>query len=104
MKRVNGDTRIINQFIVNQLPHVMEQGLLLLAVAAVMFFYDWRLALLIILPTPLVVLAVRMFWRFMRGMFRQRWDLNSRANAILHDIFSGIRVVKSYGMEKREEE
>ena len=104
MKRVNGDTRVINQFIVNQLPHVMEQGLLLLAVAAVMFFYDWRLALLIILPTPLVVLAFRMFWRFMRGMFRQRWDLNSRANAILHDIFSGIRVVKSYGMEKREEE
>ena len=29
--------------------------------------------------------------------------MNSRANATLHDIFSGIRVVKAYGMEKREE-
>lgn len=36
-------------------------------------------------------------------MFRKRWDVNSRGSAILHDIFSGIRVVKAYGMEKREE-
>ncbi len=104
MKRVNGDTRIINQFIVNRLPNVLEQGLLLLAISAVLIFYDWRLALLILLPMPFVVLCFRMFWRFMRGMFQRRWDLNSRANAVLHDIFSGIRVVKSYGMEKREEE
>ena len=104
MKRVNSDTRVINQFIVRQLPNVLEQGLILFAVAIVMFFYDWRLALLLLLPTPIVALAYRLFWRFMRSMFQRRWDLNSRANAILHDIFSGIRVVKSYGMEKREEE
>ncbi len=104
MKRVNGDTRVINQFIVYRLPNVLEQGLLLLAVAGVLIFYDWRLALLILLPMPLVAFGFRMFWRFMRGMFQRRWDLNSRANAVLHDIFSGIRVVKSYGMEAREEE
>ncbi len=104
MKRVNGDTRVINQFIVNRLPNALEQGLLLLAVAGVLLFYDWRLALLILLPMPLVAFGFRLFWRFMRGMFQRRWDLNSRANAVLHDIFSGIRVVKSYGMEAREEE
>ncbi len=104
MKRVNSDTRMINQFIVNRLPNVLEQGLLLVAITVVLFFYDWRLALLILLPMPLVVMAFRLFWRFMRDMFQRRWDLNSRANAVLHDIFSGIRVVKAYGMEKREEE
>ena len=104
MKRVNSDTRNIKQFLIRNLPNVLEQSLLLLAICAVMFFYDWRLALLILLPAPFVALAFRLFWRFMRGMFNRRWALNSRANAILHDIFSGIRVVKSYGMEKREEE
>lgn len=104
MKRVNSDTSVINQFIVRQLPTVVEQMLMLVAVAGIMLLYDWRLALLILLPTPLVVFSFRLFWRFMREMFRRRWDINSRANAILHDIFSGIRVVKSYGMEKREEE
>ena len=104
MKRVNSDTRVIKQFLINQLPGLLEQALLLFAVAGVMIFYDWRLALLILVPAPFVALGFRLFWNFMRGMFNRRWELNSRANAILHDIFSGIRVVKSYGMEKREEE
>ena len=104
MSRVNGDTRTIKQFLINELPTVMEQGILLLAVGAVLLLYDWRLALLILVPAPFVAFAFRLFWRFMRGMFHRRRELRARAGAILHDIFSGIRVVKSYGMEKREEE
>ena len=104
MKRVNGDTRTIKQFLVNHMPNILEQSLLLIAISALLFFYDWRLALLILVPAPFVALAFRLFWRKLRNMFNRRWELNSRANAILHDIFSGIRVVKSYGMEKREEE
>lgn len=103
MNRVSSDTRIIKNFLISELPNVLEQSLLLVAIAGILFFYDWRLALLILIPAPFVTLAFRLFWRFMRGMFHRRWELNSRGNAILHDIFSGIRVVKSYGMEKREE-
>lgn len=104
MKRVSGDTQVIRQFLISQMPNLLEQSLVLVAIGGVMLWYDWRLTLMIILPAPFVVLAFRFFWRFMRGMFHRRWELNSRAGAILHDIFSGIRVVKSYGMEKREEE
>ncbi|MBO5295753.1 MAG: ABC transporter ATP-binding protein, partial [Clostridia bacterium] len=104
MKRVNSDTRVIKQFLINQLPNILEQGLLLLAVSFVMLFYDWRLALLILIPAPFVAFAFRLFWRFVRTMMHRRRELNGLASTILHDIFSGIRVVKSYGMEKREEE
>lgn len=104
MKRVNGDTRQIKQFIINQLPNLLEQLLLLFAVGIYVFVADWQLALLIIVPTPFVALAFRLFWNFMRGLFHRRWQINADGNAVLHDIFSGIRVVKSYGMEKREEE
>ncbi|MBE6602364.1 MAG: ABC transporter ATP-binding protein [Ruminococcaceae bacterium] len=104
MNRVGSDTRVIKNFLISQLPGILEQTMLLLAVGGILFFYDWRLALLILVPAPFVVIAFRLFWRFMRGMFHRRWELNSRSNAILHDIFSGIRVVKAYGMEKHEEE
>ncbi len=104
MKRVNRDTTVVKNFLINQLPNVIEQTLLLLAISGVLLFYDPLLALLILVPAPFVALAFRLFWRSMRGMFDRRWQLSSRAGAILHDIFSGIRVVKSYGMEKREEE
>ncbi len=104
MIRVNSDTTRIKNFLINQLPTLIEQGLLLFSISVVMLVYDWRLALLLILPAPLVALSFRLFWRFMRGMFRRRWELSSQGNAVLHDIFSGIRVVKSYGMEGEEED
>ena len=31
----------------------------------------------------------------------ETWTLNAKAGTILHDIFSGIRVVKAFGMEKQ---
>ncbi len=104
MKRVNGDTRQIKQFLISQLPNVLEQGLLLCAIGIVLLAYDWRLAILIVLPAPFVALAFRVFWKFMRGMFHRTWELNSKGSAVLHDIFSGIRVVKAYGREEQEEE
>ena len=104
MKRVNGDTARIKNFIVDVLPSVLEQVLLLLAVSMYLFWVNWKLALLILLPAPAVTLAVRVFWRFFKQLERRTRDLNARGNAVLHDVFSGIRVVKAYGMEKREEQ
>ncbi len=103
MKHVNSDTQEIKRFLVDQIPNMLEQVLLLVGISALMFGYDPLMAALILIPMPLVAFCFRFFWRFMHSMFRKRWDINSRGSAILHDIFSGIRVVKSYGMEKREE-
>ena len=104
MTRVNSDTSTIKQFLVTQMPGVLEQALLLAAVSGALFWYDWKLALLILVPMPFVSYSFRLFWRFIRTMMHRRRELNARATATLHDIFAGIRVVKSYGMEKREEE
>ena len=103
MKHVNGDTQEIKRFLVDHVPNMVEQILLLLGISVLMFGYDPLMAALILIPMPIVALCFRFFWRFMHSMFRKRWNVNSEGSAVLHDIFSGIRVVKSYGMEKREE-
>ncbi|MBQ8370808.1 MAG: ABC transporter ATP-binding protein [Clostridia bacterium] len=102
MNRVSNDTGELSRFITHELGNMLEQILILLAVGFYLFAYDWRLALMIILPTPLVMYSNRLFRRFMRQMFHRQWQMGSRANSILHDTFSGIRVVKAFGMEKRE--
>ncbi|MBQ2545996.1 MAG: ABC transporter ATP-binding protein, partial [Clostridia bacterium] len=89
-------------FISNDFGAMAEQILILLAVGIYLFSYDWRLALMIILPTPIVMYSYRLFHSFMRHVFHRSWQLDSRENSILHDTFSGIRVVKAFGMEKRE--
>jgi ATP-binding cassette subfamily B protein len=102
MNRVSQDTSRIRMFIVNQIPHLLEQLLLFLVVGIAFFVYDWRLALLVVLPTPLIAVAFFMFRRIMGKLFHRSWERSAQSNAVLHDIFSGIRVVKSYGTEKRE--
>ncbi len=102
LNRVTQDTSTIREFITMRFADIFEQLLMIVVVSVILIVYDWRLALLVLLPTPFVLFSFRLFWRFMRSMFHRRWQLNSEANATLHDIFSGIRVVKSFGMEHRE--
>ncbi|MBQ4055013.1 MAG: ABC transporter ATP-binding protein, partial [Clostridia bacterium] len=104
MRRVSSDTSIVQDFILNYLPSSIEQIVILVAVAIYILIYDPILFLLIMLPTPIVVLSFRTFWRFMRVLFHKRWLAGSKTNSVLHDIFSGIRVVKAFGMEKKEGE
>lgn len=102
MNRVSNDTGELSRFITNDFGNMFEQVLILLVVGIYLFSYDWRLALMIILPTPIVMYSYKLFHRFMHQIFHRQWQLGSRANTILHDTFSGIRVVKAFGMEKRE--
>lgn len=102
INRVANDTNTLSDFITNDFGDVFQEIIMLLAVGVFLFAYDWRLALMIILPTPIAMYSNRLFRRFMGQIFHRQWTMNSKANAILHDTFSGIRVVKAFGMEKRE--
>ncbi len=102
MNRVSQDTARIRMFVVNQMSRLIEQVLLFAAVGTMLFVYDPRLAMMILLPTPFIFLAFWFFRGMMGKLFRRSWERSSQSNTVLHDIFSGIRVVKSYGMEHRE--
>jgi ATP-binding cassette subfamily B protein len=60
------------------------------------------LTLLVFIPVPLVILAIRGFWKFIHIRYEKQWRCNSRSNSVLHDIVRGIRVVKTFGSEERE--
>lgn len=102
INRVSNDTANLSRFISQDFGNMVEKLLILVAVGIYLFTYDWRLALLIILPTPIVMYSYKLFHRFTHQMYHRQWQMESRANTILHDTFSGIRVVKAFGMEKHE--
>lgn len=102
IQRVSQDTQDVQNFIVYEIPNILGQVLLLLAISGVMLVYDWRLFLIVILPMPIAVVAMRGFHHKVRKLYGQQWQAGSRAGNVLFDIFSGIRVVKAYGTEARE--
>lgn len=100
--RVATDTNFISSFIVQQVPQIVEQALVILILGVAMFVYDARLALLVIVPAPIIMIIVRKVWRYTHRLYHRQWYMGSQANTVLHDVFQGIRVVKVFGMEKRE--
>lgn len=102
IQRVSRDTQDVQGFVVYEIPNILGQVLLLFAVGGVMLAYDWKLFLIVVLPMPIAMIAMRAFHRKVRKIYGQQWQAGSRAGNVLFDIFSGIRVVKSYGTEERE--
>ena len=105
MRRVSHDVGQIQNFLVHAFPSLVEQVLLFVAIAIMFIANDLSLLLLLILiPVPLVTFGFSFVWKKIHRLFRRCWQAGSKSNSVLHDIFSGIRVVKSFGMEHKETE
>lgn len=102
--RITSDTQVLKEFLTNLVPELFQFGSLIIAVLGILFFMNWRLAVFIVIPIPLLLVVFRMSRRYMHKIYHQQWHANSDVNTVLHDVFSGIRVVKVFGMERFEVE
>ena len=102
INRVQWDTQEIDEYLVFGLPDTIQQAFLFIIIGAVVFAYNWKLALIVLVPMPFFLLINSAAITIMHNFFEKAWTLRSRARAILHDVLSGIRVVKSYGTERQE--
>lgn len=102
IRRVMEDTANIKSFISDGGRWAIEQLIMSLIVMVVLFLTDYKLAILVFLPIPVVSLILSRFWKFIRIRYERQWRKNSTCQSILHDIIKGIRTVKSFGKEKDE--
>lgn len=102
MSRIINDTELFEQFISHAVPDVLVNALTLIGVSAVLFSINWQLALLSLVPIPLVVLSLRLYARKVRPAFRERQKVLGDLNATLNDNLSGIREIKTFTREEEE--
>lgn len=102
IRRIMDDTDTVGEFLSDLARWVIEMILVFLIATIILFFADWRLTLLILVPVPIVALIMWAFQKILHSRFERQWRKSSRVNSILHDIIKGIRTVKSFGNEKRE--
>ena len=102
MSRVVNDSELLEQLIAHAVPDVMVNVLTLLGVTVVLFSMSWQLALLSMVPIPLIVLAMRGFAKYVRPAFRERQIELGDMNAALNDNLSGIREIKAFTREELE--
>jgi len=102
MNRINEDTRNLKNFIQDQFAMGLNEVCTVLGIAIILFINNWKLALLVIVPMPIVAFVCKVTWSYIRRMYHIQWRKWDRANSLLQDILSGIRVVKAFGQEEKE--
>jgi ABC-type multidrug transport system fused ATPase/permease subunit len=108
--RATGDlmTRVIED--VNSVERVLidgiEQGVVailqVMIVLSVMFYFNAKLALLALIPFPVLIAGALTYTLTAHRRYRLQRRAASTMNALLHDNLSGIRQIKSFAREKEE--
>src|SRR5688572_27720203 len=69
----------------------------------VLFWLNWRLTTITILVLGVFGAGMAFAFRTLRPLFRERGKINAEVTGRLTEALGGIRIVKSYTAEKREE-
>jgi subfamily B ATP-binding cassette protein MsbA len=102
MSRITNDVNALENFVTHSVGFVIVDLLRLVGTAVILFALDWQLALLTLLPVPILAVAMRLFNTRVRPIYRQIRDRLGDINAELQDNISGIRVIQAFSQERYE--
>jgi ATP-binding cassette, subfamily B, multidrug efflux pump len=100
--RVTSDVESLNELFTAGVVAGLGDLFTLLAIAVMMVYTDWRLALAAFAVIPLVYLTSHLFQSRVRIAYREIRMRLARINAYLQERITGIRVVQLFGRERDE--
>jgi ATP-binding cassette subfamily B multidrug efflux pump len=103
-------TRVISD--VDGIADVFSAGILdifrdllkLVFIIGFMFWLDWKMTLIILIPIPLLFYATRLFQRAVKSSFNDVRDQVARINVFIQEHVSGMHIVQIFNREKQEED
>ncbi|MFP4057535.1 MAG: ABC transporter transmembrane domain-containing protein [Candidatus Brocadiia bacterium] len=101
ISRVNHDTGSLQRFLVWGSQELVRNLMLIAGIGAMLVWLDWRLALFVFAPAPVVALLSGAFWKHIRFLMHRVWHRWGRLNALLSESLSGLKVVKVFAQEPR---
>lgn len=104
MSRVMGDVEYFQSFVSQVAQGFLLNVLLVLGIGTTLFVMNWKLALWVMVPIPFVLLGTMIYWKVVYPRYYRVWDSQSKMSQSLHGLLQGIRLVKAFGQEEREQE
>jgi ATP-binding cassette subfamily B protein len=101
--RIHWDTAAIQWVIVSALPPVVSAVFMLVGMIYVTARIDWQVALVALAVTPALILITLVSGRRLRNGWEKAKDIESAAYTVAQEVLTGLRVVKAFGQEAREE-
>ncbi len=102
MARATNDLNAVRMMLGPGVMYWCETALTFVLSIAVMLFVDWRLTLIVILPAPLVSVAVSYMGRIIHDRFQRIQAMFSDISSRVQENLSGVRVIRAYVQEDAE--
>ncbi len=103
MSRVTGDTEHVERIFVDGLEGMLTACLTLFGITVILFWVNWKLALLALLPIPILIASAMVFTRLVHGYYHLIRKSAAELNAYLQDALSGIRETIGFNRQSYEQ-
>ena len=101
--RLISDIEAIAEVFSSGMIEIVGDFLMLFFVIFIMFFSNWQLTLLTLIPIPLLLIATRIFANAMKKSFQQERLQVTRLSSFVQEHLSGMAIVQLFSREKQEE-
>ncbi len=104
MSRATSDVDAIRVFTGMGLLHILNIILLVITISAILFSMHWQLAIVAMLPIPLLAATAVRFGRIIRPIFLKLQQKFADLTTVLQESLSGARVVRAFARESFEQD
>src|SRR5205814_1290234 len=89
MRALTDDTSVLHSFCVDGLQNILVNTMTLVGIGVTLFLMNWQLALIVLIPTPVLVFGSKWFSRRVRVVYRRYYREWAAISGILASTFSG---------------
>jgi ATP-binding cassette subfamily B multidrug efflux pump len=100
--RTINDIESINDIFSDGLIPIISDLLSIIFTLAIMFYMDWRLTLISLIPFPALIIATYYFKESVNRSFMRVRNAVSALNAFVQEHITGMQIVQAFAAEERE--
>ncbi|MBI1921512.1 MAG: lipid A export permease/ATP-binding protein MsbA [Geobacter sp.] len=102
MSRVVNDVGQMQDGVANVVTGLLRDGVTALGLLAVIFYRNWQLAIISLLVIPLTAVPAQKIGRRIKNLSKQSLGRLGDITSILQETFTGIKVIKAFGLAERK--
>ena len=102
MSRITNDVNLIQGAVSEAVTSLLKDSFTIIGLIILIFYRDWKLAIIATLVFPLTIYPIAKFGRMMRNVATRTQVTMGTLTSLLQETISGTRIVKAFGMEGYE--
>ncbi len=103
MTRLLHDVDYFHGFVQQVASGFLVNLFLIVGIGFMLFSLNVKLAFFVLIPVPFVIAGTWFFWHTIYPRYYRFWDSQSKLASLVSGVLSGIRTVKAFAQEKREQ-